>query len=143
MKLKSSLLLTIIEHDLGPQKYTSAYNRLKNVLQLERDEEQFKIPEDIEKRFEDLQQRFDDFKDGIPLDVVERYYIDNASNLQRFVFLAYDGKELSDMYIIELYRELEKFHREVFDIAVRLANYYALELKVNYDGSESSDNPHF
>ncbi len=143
MKLKSSLLLTIIEHDLGPQKYTSAYNRLKNVIQLERDEEQFSIPKDIENKFEELQRRFDDFKDGIPLDVVERYYIDNASNLQRFVFLTYDGKELSDMFIIDLYRELEKFHREVFDIAVRLANYYALELKVNYDASESPDNPHF
>jgi hypothetical protein len=110
---------------------------------LERDEEQFNIPKDIEKRFKELQDKFENFKDGIPLDVVERYYIDNASNLQRFVFLNYDGKELSDMFIIELYRELEKFHREIFDIAVRLANYYALELKVNYDGAESSENAHF
>lgn len=93
-------------------------------------EEGFKFPDTFEKNYSNITQKYNCFLSEIPLLIIERYYIEHKANLNKYVMLEYQDKELQDIKIIELYNYLEEFYNEIFFLATRIANYYNLEIKI-------------
>lgn len=129
----------VLDNIPTPNKYSKAFLNIENVIELEESEE-FKLDKKIIEKFQKIKKRFNNFLNGIPLIVVERYYNDYRDDYNKYAFLEYHGRELSDMRIIDLFTELEKFHAQVFNLACMIANYYNLEVKLNENASQSRSN---
>jgi uncharacterized protein YsxB (DUF464 family) len=130
MKLKATLLGLVLDNIPVPNKYSKSFLNLENVFELERDEG-FTFPEHINKKFDEIRKKYNNFINGIPLIVIERYYMDYRDDYKKYVYLEYEGKELDEMTIMELFVELEKFYNQMFKLACILSNYYNLEVKLN------------
>ena len=143
MKLKASLLYYILNNPQDHNKFSNSFLNLKNVLDIEKDEGKFS--DNILKSFKEIEEEYDSFIQDIPLRVIERYYIDNRTEYKKHVYLAYGEKELSDLTILQLYDKLEEFFSKVFNLAVRTANYYNIEIKTNKKAEkvEESSNEFF
>lgn len=141
MKLKINLLISILENTPTPNKYTKAYLNLVNVHKLEK-EDGFDFPENIENKILNVTSKYESFLNNIPLQVVERYYNEYKQEINKYVFLEFNEKELSEMKIIDLYLLLEDFFSEVFEVACQIANYYNLEVKLN-DANKFNKNVNF
>lgn len=139
MKLKSSLLYMILDNAMTSNRYSKAFLNIENVFKLESKDPDFVIPKELLNTFKELKKRYDSFLSEIPLLIIERYYFDHANDMNKFVYLEYDEKELSDIKIIDLYNELEQFYNEIFELACEFASYYNLEIKMNKGESSGSD----
>lgn len=129
MKLKVGLLSLILDNINTPNKYTKAYLNLKNVFELESKETDFKFTKEQIEKFNELEKSYNSFINGIPLKVVERYYIQHYEDLQKHCYLEFEDNELSDLKIIDLFYKLENYYEEIFEFACNIANYYNLEIK--------------
>lgn len=134
MKLKSSLLFMILDNHPSPNKYSKAFTNISNVIELEESEE-FTFPQNIMKKFKEVEKKYNNFLQGIPLIVIERYYMDYRDDYNKYVFLEYHDNELTDVRIIDLFTELEKYYNDIFNLACLIANYYNLEVKLNENAS--------
>ena len=130
MRLKQSLLLMNLENINTDNKYSKAFLNLENVKKLE-DKEKTIFPLEIQTKFRKLKEKFDNFLGGIPLKVVERYYIQHMTDMNHYCYFEYNGKELEDIKIVDLFILLERFYEEVFELSCEIANYYNLEIKLN------------
>lgn len=139
MKLKVTLLYTILETQTGTNKYSRSFSVLSNVFRLEASDG-FEFPSGIQKKYEELKKKYNNFMSGIPLTVIERYYNEHSDKLNKFVYLEYGSCELTDLRIIELYEHLENFFQEIYSIACDIANYYNIEIKLNTKSSKGSQN---
>lgn len=138
MKLKSSLLYIILENQAVSNKYSKSFLNLKNVIELELNEG-FKLNDLILDEFEKLEMLYNNFINQIPLIIVERYYNDNKENYNKFVYLEFNEKELTDLKIIELFKLLEDYHERIFNLAVKIADLYNLEIKIGNENNKSND----
>lgn len=137
MKLKLSLLMSILENHNHPNKYSKAFLNLKNVFELEK-EEKFEFPKKILTKFDKISEKYESFMSNIPLLVIERYHLDNISDTKKFVYLEFEKNELTDIKIIDLYLALEGFYSEMFNLGCTLASYYNLEIKFNNNNSSNN-----
>lgn len=126
----------ILENNQSAFRYSGSFMNLKHVIDLETEDDGEFDPK-LLKKFQELKKRYHSFLKGIPLLVVEKYYMENAQNRNRFVYLDYEKCELSDMRVINLYEELEGFYQEIFGLACRIASYYNLEIKLNYSSNSN------
>lgn len=131
MKLKSSLLFTILENPQSPNRYSKVFTSLENVFKLEKEESDSVITDEFKKRFNKIKKQYNNFHKNIPLIVVERYFMNHRDTMNKFVYLEYQNNEMTDLKISELFFDLEQFFNEVFQLACELANYYNLEIKLN------------
>ena len=131
MKLKSSLLFTILENPESPNRYSKAFLSMKNVFKLEEEETDSIITTELKTKFSKIKKQYNDFHKNIPLIVVERYFMNHIATMNKFVYLEYQGNEMTDLKISELFFELEQFFNKIFQLACELANYYNLEIKLN------------
>ena len=136
MKLKQSLLYMIINNALITKRYSQAYHNIRMVVELEEKEDK-RLIEMFKKELTELDKLYKDFKNGIPLEVIEAYYITHSANLNEFLYIEFQDKELYDIKVIDLYMDLENFYNKCYVIAVRIANYYNLEIKVNRKETEN------
>jgi len=135
MKLKLGLLGLIIDNVTTHNKYTKAFLNLKTVFELEQNEN-FKFSKEFKLKFEGLKRQYLNFDNDIPLQVIEKYYFLNFENLNKYVYVEYNGNELSDTKIIDLYLKLENYFNEVFALACEIADYYNLEVKLKSDNQK-------
>lgn len=137
MRLKQSLLFSILENINSNNKYSKAYLNLKNVIELEKKEKDFKDQELIED-FEKITKNYNEFINGIPLVVVEKFYFENNARSDDYLYLEYNEQDFS-LIAMEIFNRLELFFSEVFELACRIANFYNLEIKLgnNNSGSEN------
>jgi hypothetical protein len=129
VKLKLSLLSLILDNPNIGNKYSKCFLNLKNVFELEQNEE-FEFSEKFIKSFEELEKKFNSFHNGIPLSIIEKYYIAKVNELDEYVYIEYNEKELT-LRIIDLYVLLEQYFSEIFSLACEIADYYNLEVKIN------------
>lgn len=134
MKLKSNLMFMILENRQSDNRYSKSFLNLQNVIELEESDQSFKLPKELLVKYNYLKSKYNKFLSDIPLIVIERYYNENKENMNKFVFLEFDNKELTDIKISELFLELEIFFTKIFNLTCILANYYNLEVKLN-DGN--------
>lgn len=130
MKLKLGLLSLIIDNINTPNKYSKAYMNLKNVFELEK-QDGFEFSKEIIKEFAKIEKRYLNFLNDIPLQVIEKYYFLNYENINKFVYLEFEDKEVTDLRILDLYLELETYFNQIFTTACEIANLYNLEIKLN------------
>ena len=137
MKLKQGLLYSILDnHDVN-NKYSKAFNNLKNVIELET-KETSNFDENIINKYKDIQKKYLNFFNKIPLNVIETYFFRYSKDLNDFVYIEYQGKEVNDTKVIDLYILLENFYQEVFTLACEIANFYNIEIKLNQGSNKSS-----
>lgn len=139
MKIKTTLLLSILENPSTPQKYSQAFMNMKNIVELELISKE-SIPQSIKEEYDELKQLYEDFRDGIPLIVIERYYVQHVNELNKMVFLTYRGNELTDITVIDLFYELELFYQRLYTLACTIANFYSIEFKLNKESMEEMEN---
>ncbi|MHA1381434.1 MAG: hypothetical protein ACTSRG_23955 [Candidatus Helarchaeota archaeon] len=143
MRLKYNLLIPILNNDSHPQKYSRAYMNLKNVLELEHEEEQQKgkkiLSKEIEDQFKFLETKYKNFLNKIPLIVIEKYFLLHKDELNKYVSLRYKELELSDLQVVELFEKFEEYFNKCFNIACRIADLYNIEIKLN-ENKESQKN---
>jgi len=131
MQLKKSLLFNIIENTHHPNRYSRAFSSLKNVFEIEENENEQTLPQDVKDKFLDIEKKYNKFLSNIPLVVIERYYFEHRGNMNKYVYLNYNEKELSDLKVSELLVRLEMFYDEMLNLACYIANFYNLEIKLN------------
>ena len=137
MKLKLTLLSLILQNDPVPNKYSRSYLNLKNVMELEQNSD-FKFHQEILDKYKIISDKYQNFLCNIPLIVIEQYYINNKENPNKFVFLEYKEKELTDLKVIEVFEYLENYFEDVFQLACLIADMYNLEVKMNKSQSSAS-----
>lgn len=138
MKLKGSLMASILDNYPTPNKYSRAYLNLRNVFDLESNSG-FKFEKHMVESMKKIENKYNKFLNGIPLVVIERYYIDHKENYNKYIFLEYGELELSDIRIMDLFTELEKFYSMIFELTCKIADYYNLEVKLNSKGNNESE----
>ena len=140
MKLKSHLLFEIINNSFAsPNRYSKAFSNLSMVLKLE-ENEKFSFPEIIITEFSQITTEYHNFLAGIGVRVIERYYLEHREKLNKMVFFEFEGKEITDIKIIELYEKLEIFYGKMFELACQIASYYNLEIKLNKGAINQNEN---
>jgi len=139
MKLKNSLLLDIITSQEIPNKYSKGFLNLLTIFKLE-EQEGFKLPDYIINKFKKLEQKFISFYNNIPLRVIEKYYIKYMLDYNKYVYIEYNGFEIDNLKVIDIYLLLEQFFDDLYLIASLIASYYSLEIKINKPNKDSLDN---
>lgn len=129
MKLKSSLLYMILQNSPTPHRYTSAYNSLKNVIELELKDD-FEVPQEIIEKFKVIKINYNNFINNIPLVVIEKFFNNFRDDLRRYIFIEYQNNELN-LKAIDIYLLLEDFFNDIYALACEIASYYNLEIKLN------------
>lgn len=108
---------------------------LKTIVNLE-NKENFKLPEDLQKSYDGIIGQEQDFINGIPLPIIEKYYLQKQSNLNSYVNILHNEKELN-LKVNEIFIKLENFYQEIFLLASLIANYYNLEIKINTENDNN------
>lgn len=129
MKLKTTMLITILQNVDASNKYSKSFLNLKNVIELDKED----IKKDYVKKFNKIEKEYNKFLNNIPLSVIEKYLSLFKGDLNDFCYILYDGFEISGYTAIELYNLLEMFYSKLFFLASKIANYYNLEIKLNKD----------
>ncbi|MFW6173087.1 MAG: hypothetical protein ACOC5T_05025 [Elusimicrobiota bacterium] len=129
MKLKQGLLYMILDNPNSPNKYSKAFLNLKNVFELEK-KENFKFSPEICEKFTKIEEKYLSFINNIPLKVIETYFTIYSNDLEHYIYLDYQGSEVSDLKIIDLFIKLEQYYEEIFALACEIANFYNLEIKL-------------
>jgi len=129
LKLKTNLLIEILNPNGTTNKYTKSLLNLKTILKLEK-HEKFNIPKDILKLSNDLIEKENKFINNIPLLLIERVFYSKINNLNSYINLEFNEFELN-MKTNELLIILENYYNEMFFVASLLASYYNLEIKIN------------
>lgn len=131
MELKKNLLYVILQNPNTPNKYSKSFLNLLNVVELEKLDESFDLPKDFMLKYNKVKLRYDNFINNIPLIVIERYFESNRDNFNKYVFLEFKENEITDVKVSEIFLQLETFFKDVFNLAVMIASYYNLEIKLN------------
>ena len=133
--LRTLLLTKIISSEgMHPYKYSACFNALKSVIDLENKDKDDRLNKvlfdkfkDIEKSITNLDERIKDF----PLLIVEEYLMRNQGNLDKYIYLTYNNLEnTGDIQVMDLYIILEKFFEKMYHLAVEIADYYSLDVKL-------------
>lgn len=141
-ELRTILLSKILSSEgVYHGKYTGAYNTLRAVIELEKKEtDRQKLPQEYFKKFEDITKKLncvDERVKGFPLMVLEQYFVRSSSQLDRYIYMVYGELEsASDYKVIELFEILEGFFMELYMLAVEIADYYSLEIKLKKTGGK-------
>lgn len=130
MKLKENLLGEIFARVFMQNKYSKSYINIKNVFELEK-QEKFNMPNYLIKDFQVLEMKYNSFINNIPLLVIEKYFYENYDNLDKYIFIEFEGNEIQSIKVINLYFELENYYNELFALASKIANFYNIEVKIN------------
>lgn len=139
MKLKLNLLIPILENTPSASKYSKAFLNLKNVFRLEeRNNYTFEDPL-VYEEFKQLEKKYNNFISNIPLVVIERYFNDKKEDVNKHAFLIYQENELSEIRIMELFKMLEDFYADCFQLASIIADLYNIEVKLNKHKSKESE----
>lgn len=143
-ELRSLLLSKIIAGDgTYNYKYSSCYNALRSVISLERKESKDKIPKTIFNAFEVLEKRLNELDPrvkGIPFLILEEYLMRNHNKLDKYLFISHAGVESEgDLQVSDLYLMFELFFQEMYSIAVSIADYYSLDIKMKSDKDSEID----
>ena len=133
--MKLGLLGLIIDNINTSNKYSKAFINLKNVFELE-ENDNFEFTKVFKLKFESIKKKYYNFDNGIPLQVLEKYYFVNHEKLNKFIFIEFGGKELSDVKTIELYLRLENYFNEIFALACEIADFYNLEVKLKSNNKQ-------
>lgn len=134
LRLKENLLIDV----LSPRteyKYSKSILNLKTIIALEK-QENFKIPESIITMYNKVLKQETDFINGIPLTIVERYYIGKQDKLNSYLNIAYKDSELN-IQVNQLLMLLEIYYTELYLIASLLASFYNLEIKINNKNNDT------
>lgn len=124
-------------------KYTDSYNTLKAVIELERKEnDRSRLPDTFFDKFDFLTSKLynlDPRVEGFPLMVLEQYFMKSSDSLDRYIYMSYGKLEsASDYKVIELYEILESFFIQIYMLAVEIADYYSLEIKLKRTSGKDS-----
>ncbi|MHA1381177.1 MAG: hypothetical protein ACTSRG_22645 [Candidatus Helarchaeota archaeon] len=143
-KLILNLLIPILNNDPHPQKYSRAYLNLKNVMDLEREDEQIKgkkiLSESIGKDFKDIEYLYKSFLGDVPLIILEKYYLQYKDELNKHVHLRYKDSELSEIQIVEVFEKFEEYFNKCFSVACKIADLYNIEVKLNENKAQEMKN---
>jgi len=132
-----NLRLTLLGEIIGSasviqNKYSMAYNNLSAVIELERNDNKDKLPDTLFKEFETIKQITNNLSNetkNIPFLILEQYYFRNYRDLNREIYIEWKNVAF-EMKIKELFLLLEKFFNKIYMLAVKIADYYNLELKL-------------
>lgn len=123
-------------------KYTTCYNTLSSVIDLEKKEEQAKLPKEIFEKFNHLKELSNNLEPklkGIPLLIIEQYFLRNSNKLEKYLYINYKDIEVVDMKVSDLYIVLENFFYEIYNLAVEISDYYSLDVKLKSTDSAGSN----
>ena len=132
-----NLRLTLLSSIISAQgvyhgKYSGGYNAIKSIIELEELENNNKIPQSFFDKFKEIQilsANLNEKLHGVPLIVIEQYFLRNSQNLNKYVYIDYNHLNI-EFIVIDLYVILERFFNEIYALAVRIADYYNLEVKL-------------
>lgn len=139
----SKIRLTLLGNIIGnsgvyQHKYSTGFNSLKSIMKLESKETQNKLPLEMFDRFKELEDNLTNINPkvkGIPLLVLEQYFLRNTNNLNNWVYIEY-GKKGTDLRIVDLYLMLETWFSELYLLASEIADYYNYEVKMKSSSEE-------
>jgi len=130
MKLKLSLLSDILNNANTPNKYSKAFLAIKNVIDLELKESESELTKQILDNFTEIEKSYYNFINNIPLKIIERYYINYANELSKYPYIEYEGNELAEYKVIDIYNWLEDFFEKIFALSCEIADLYNIEVKL-------------
>jgi len=122
-------------------KYTNSFNSLKAVIQLERSEKKDKLPKYMFEEFDELENIKDNLNNkfsNIPLLILEQYFFRNSKTLDAEIYIEYKHKNINAV-ITELYILLEDYFFKMYLLAVQIADFYNLEIKIKKDTQSKTE----
>lgn len=138
MKQKESLLYEVFNASSIPHKYSKSFLNLSVLMELEKEDE-FKFDKNILDEFEEIKKLYNDFMSGIPLVIIEQYYLRNSTNLNKPLYIEYQKKQIIDKKVIDFYILLEDFYNKIFLLGSKIGNLYNLEIKVNVKTNDQNN----
>lgn len=138
--LRVVLLGEVIGNELNMNKYSIAFNSLKAIIELESKETHDKIPDSLFKLFDDILLKKDNLINdkNIPLLILEQYYVRNVNNLNKELYIEYNNINFT-MRVSTLYVILEEFYNTLYSLAITIADYYNLEIKLKKSNQETQN----
>ena len=131
MEIKQRLLHDILNSKgVFYHKYSNSYNAIKNILELEFEEDR-EVNKKIKPKFDEITKKYKDFYKGISLIVMEQFFMRNNKDLGKIIPLEFNDNYYGEVAAMELYVMLENFFNEIFKLAVIVANLYSYEIKFN------------
>ena len=153
-RLKQTLLSDIISgKGIYQHKYSTAYNWIKAVIELEKKEKINKIPDRLFNKFKEIEfktinglnERFA----GIPLLILEQYFFRNNNDLNNYIAIEFRYSiseneektiEVTNIYCTDLYLLLEEFFNEIYFLAIEILDFYSLEIKLKNEKTIGKEN---
>lgn len=143
-KVRVALLNDIIlSRDIFQRKYSTSYNALKAVINLEKEE---KAKDKLNKKYFDKFTEISELKDnlsddlkGLPLAVTEQYFFRKSKNLNAYIYIQYKDIQITNLRAIEIYQLLEDFFQQIYLLAVQIADHYSLDIKMKPTQSTSEE----
>jgi len=142
----NNLRLTLLSGIIGSSgisynKYTNSFNSLKAVIKLEHSEKKDKLPKYMFEEFDKLENIKDNLNkkfSGIPLLILEQYFFRNSKTLDAEIYIEYEHKNINAI-ITELYILLEDYFFKMYLLAVEIADFYNLEIKIKKDTQSKTE----
>ena len=138
--LRINLLSGIISSSgVHQSKYSNCYNELKAIIELEKKEkDKDKIPKSFFEEFDEITKSINNLSEkteGVPLLILEQYFLRNSNDLKRYVYIEYDEVKI-DMMTGDLYLILEEFYVKIYLLAVKIADFYNIDIKLKKEKKE-------
>lgn len=138
--LRINLLSGIISSSgVHQSKYSNCYNELKAIIELEKKEkDKDKIPKSFFEEFEEITGSINNLSErteGVPLLILEQYFLRNSNDLKKYVYIEYDEVKI-DMMTGDLYLILEEFYVKIYLLAVKIADFYNIDIKLKKERKE-------
>ena len=142
-ELRKIMLSKVISSEgVFHHKYSIALNTMKAIIELEQKEKENKLPSEYFKRFSDIEKNSSHintlFK-GIPLLLLEQYFLRNSKTLDKYLNISYKNIDIETFQVYDLYLALEQYFLKLFMLAVEIADFYSIEIKIKNTNS-SEDN---
>lgn len=140
--LRLTLLSSIIaSNGVHHGKYSNAFNSMKAIIELEEKETKNKIPKEFFDEFKSIEEHTLNLHEkltDVPLLVVEQYFLRNAKNLNKYVYVEFMKKNV-EFKVVDLYLILEEFFIRLYLLAVQIADFYNLEIKLKKSTKETEE----
>lgn len=126
-----------------PSKYSTAFNTLKSIINIElKERSKERLPEEIFIKFRNIEEsstKLDENLQGFPLLIIEEYFFRNIDSLDKFIYLAYNKLEYAEYKVINIYEILEQFFQQIYFLAVEIADFYSIEIKLKSNKQNNKD----
>ena len=136
--LRVHLLSNILSSEYNFNKYSISLNNVSAVISLEKEETKNPLPNSLFKEYDEILSLSNNLLSSdkkVPLLILEQYYSRNSANLNKELYIEYNNSNF-EVKVSELYVLLEEFFMKIYILAVKISDYYNLEIKLKTNKDE-------